>query len=107
MYLGFRSVIEAKFWGILDGVTLLLEWKYDSMIIQIDNTEIVVAIQNEAHNELDSTLIKRIHQNLSKVRHWGIQHIPKEHNGEPDGITRHVKDRRKVIQIFEVSPLGI
>ncbi|MBA0795281.1 hypothetical protein Gohar_006157 [Gossypium harknessii] len=70
------------------------------MIIQIDSMETVIAIQNEAHNELDSTLIRRIHQNLSRVRHWGIRHIPREDNRETDGIAKQFKERRKGLHVF-------
>ncbi|MBA0608343.1 hypothetical protein Godav_020574, partial [Gossypium davidsonii] len=68
-YLGFCFVMKVELWGILDGLVLLLEQKYDSEMVQTDSMEAALAIQNQAHNDLDSTLIKRIHQNLSRVRH--------------------------------------
>ncbi|MBA0700590.1 hypothetical protein Goari_022340, partial [Gossypium aridum] len=40
-------------------------FKYDSEMVQTDGMEAVLAIQNQAHNDLDSTLIRKIHQNLS------------------------------------------
>ncbi|MBA0721477.1 hypothetical protein Golax_009018 [Gossypium laxum] len=48
-------------WGILDGLTILLERSYDSVIIQSDSMETILAIQVQAGNDSDSTLIRRIH----------------------------------------------
>ncbi|MBA0819660.1 hypothetical protein Gohar_025554 [Gossypium harknessii] len=50
-YLGFCSVIEDELWGIMDGSSLLLERSYDNVIIQIDNIEVVLAIQDQACND--------------------------------------------------------
>ncbi|PPR98137.1 hypothetical protein GOBAR_AA22528 [Gossypium barbadense] len=44
MYLGFRSVMEAELWGILNGLTLLLEQNYDTVLIQTDSMEAILAI---------------------------------------------------------------
>ncbi|MBA0816811.1 hypothetical protein Gohar_001433 [Gossypium harknessii] len=77
------------------------------MMIQTDSIETVLANQNQACNDLDSTLIRRVYQNLSKTRHWGIRHIPREDNGEVDGITKRVQERREGLQVFEVSPTRI
>ncbi|MBA0739806.1 hypothetical protein Gogos_013041, partial [Gossypium gossypioides] len=64
-YLGFCPVIEVELWDILDGLTILLERNYDSVLIQIDSMEAILAIQNRAPNELVSTLVRRILQNLA------------------------------------------
>ncbi|MFQ6638289.1 hypothetical protein Gotur_015678 [Gossypium turneri] len=99
----FPAGMEDELWGILDGLALLLERKYDSVMIQTDSTEIVLAIQNQARNDLDKTLFRRIHQNLSRIKHWGIQHIRKEDNGETEEIAKLVQEMRKCFQVFEVS----
>ncbi|KAK5836320.1 hypothetical protein PVK06_012104 [Gossypium arboreum] len=60
-YLRFCSVIEVELWGIMDGSSFLLERSYKSVIIQIDNMEAVLANQDQACNDSDSTLVRRIH----------------------------------------------
>ncbi|MBA0634912.1 hypothetical protein Godav_025526, partial [Gossypium davidsonii] len=50
-YLEFCSVSEVELWGIMDGSLLLLERSYDNVIIQIDNMEVVLAIQDQACND--------------------------------------------------------
>ncbi|MBA0607562.1 hypothetical protein Godav_019841, partial [Gossypium davidsonii] len=84
-YLGFCFVMEAELWGILDRLTLILEWIYDFLIIQTDSVEAVQAIQEHARKDLELTLIRRIHQLLSRIGHWVIWHIPREDNGEANG----------------------
>ncbi|MBA0642555.1 hypothetical protein Goklo_026920, partial [Gossypium klotzschianum] len=69
-YLGFCFVMEAELWGILDRLTLILEWIYDFLIIQTDSVEAVQAIQEHARKDLELTLIRRIHQLLSRIGHW-------------------------------------
>ncbi|MBA0794099.1 hypothetical protein Gohar_018457, partial [Gossypium harknessii] len=104
-YLGFCPTIEVELWGIMDGLTLLLEQSYDSVIIQTDRMETFLAIQYQACNDLDSTLVKRIHQILSRIGHWVIQHILREDNGEGDGISQLVQEKREGFQVSEVSTL--
>ncbi|MBA0707309.1 hypothetical protein Golax_019360, partial [Gossypium laxum] len=63
--------------------------------------ETFLAIQYQACNDLDSTLVKRIHQILSRIGHWIIRHIPREDNGEVDGISKLVQEKREGIQVSE------
>ncbi|KAH1091287.1 hypothetical protein J1N35_018544 [Gossypium stocksii] len=105
-YLGFCSIIEADFWGIKDGLKLLLEWNYNNALIQTNSIEAINAIQDQVPNGSDSALVRRIHQLLSKIEHWIIRHIPREDNKKADGITKLVQERRKGLQAFEVSLLG-
>ncbi|MBA0760152.1 hypothetical protein Gotri_022918 [Gossypium trilobum] len=76
-YLGFCFVMEAELWGILDRLTLILEWSYDFLIIQTDSVEAVQAIQEHAQD-----------------------------NGETNGIAKLIQERREGLQVFEASPLG-
>ncbi|MBA0712745.1 hypothetical protein Golax_011823 [Gossypium laxum] len=68
--------------------------------------EAINAIQDQVPNGSDSVLVKRIHQLLSKIEHWIIQHIPREDNKEADEITKLVQERREGLQVFKASPLG-
>ncbi|MBA0692696.1 hypothetical protein Goari_010233, partial [Gossypium aridum] len=43
-YLGNCSVFYVEFWGILDGLTLLLDREYGSVLIQTNNLEVAKAI---------------------------------------------------------------
>ncbi|MBA0763072.1 hypothetical protein Gotri_012589 [Gossypium trilobum] len=51
-YLGFCSVTEAELWGIKNGLELLLEQNYDSILIQTDSTKEINAIQDQVPNVL-------------------------------------------------------
>ncbi|MBA0802945.1 hypothetical protein Gohar_013204, partial [Gossypium harknessii] len=48
----------------------------------------------EALEGSKSTLIRRIHQLLSKVHHWSIQHIPQDENKIAGGLIKMVRDKR-------------
>ncbi|MBA0735180.1 hypothetical protein Gogos_019048 [Gossypium gossypioides] len=63
--------------------------------------ETFLAIQYQACNDLDSTLVKRIHQLLSRIGHWVIRHISREDNGEADGISKLVQEKREGLQVSE------
>ncbi|MBA0799554.1 hypothetical protein Gohar_010064, partial [Gossypium harknessii] len=48
-----------------------------------------------------STLIRRIHQLLSKVFHWNIQHIPQNENKFADNLIKTARDKRKGLRLLE------
>ncbi|MBA0746026.1 hypothetical protein Gogos_008574 [Gossypium gossypioides] len=48
-------------WGILDGLSLLIERGYDKVLIQSDCFKVVIAIQANSLERYNSTLIRRIH----------------------------------------------
>ncbi|MBA0770922.1 hypothetical protein Gotri_019470, partial [Gossypium trilobum] len=62
-YLGCCTALDAELWGILD---------------------------EEPLGGPKSTLIRRIHQFLSKVHHWHIQHVPRDENKFVDGLAKMV-----------------
>lgn len=72
-YLGC-NVLEAELCGILDGLNLSLDQGFKYILIQTDSCKVVNAIQEAFVGDSKSTLIRRIHQLLSKVLHWSIQH---------------------------------
>ncbi|KAH1063484.1 hypothetical protein J1N35_028471 [Gossypium stocksii] len=72
-YLGC-SVLERELWGILDGLDMSLDQDFKYILIQTDSCEAFNAIQEAFVGDSKSTLIRIIHQLLSKVLHWSIQH---------------------------------
>ncbi|MBA0550508.1 hypothetical protein Golob_021449 [Gossypium lobatum] len=44
-YLGKCTVFEVELWGILDGILILLSKSFNKVTIQIDNLEVVRALQ--------------------------------------------------------------
>ncbi|MBA0863162.1 hypothetical protein Goshw_017492, partial [Gossypium schwendimanii] len=105
-HLRFCFVNEVELWGIKDGLELLPERNYDSVLIQTDSIEAINAIQGQAPNSSDLILVRRIYQLLSRIEHWIIRHIPREDNKEADGIAKLVQEKREGLQVFESSPLG-
>ncbi|MFQ6666038.1 hypothetical protein Gotur_032557 [Gossypium turneri] len=73
--LGKCLVFNAELWGVLDGLALIHERRYDGVLIQTDSLEVAKAIQDPSPSSSNSTLIRRIN-----VRLWAIQHFPREHN---------------------------
>lgn len=59
--LGFYFVMGVELWGILDGLTILLEQDYDNVLIQSDSMEAILAIQAQVGNNSYPTFIRRIH----------------------------------------------
>ncbi|KAG8496487.1 hypothetical protein CXB51_009190 [Gossypium anomalum] len=60
-YLGNYTMMEAKLWGILNGLKLILDRRFESILIQIDSLEAVNAIQEGVFSTSNSTLLRRIH----------------------------------------------
>ncbi|MBA0623375.1 hypothetical protein Godav_008846 [Gossypium davidsonii] len=56
-------------WDILDGLTLLHRQRYGKVVIRFDCLQAIKCIQNSALMDLNSGLIRCIHQNLSHVEH--------------------------------------
>ncbi|MBA0737068.1 hypothetical protein Gogos_010548, partial [Gossypium gossypioides] len=71
-FLGKRSVIVAKLWGILDGLLLLQKQGYNEVIIQSDNLEIIVSISDSNIEGPNATLIRRIQQILANEEKWSL-----------------------------------
>lgn len=67
-YLGNCTVTEVELWDILDRLTLILDRRFERILIQTDSLETANAIQEGAFRISNSTLLKRIHQILTKVK---------------------------------------
>ncbi|MBA0877744.1 hypothetical protein Goshw_010024, partial [Gossypium schwendimanii] len=76
-YLGCCTTLDAELWGILD---------------------------EEPLGGPKSTLIRRIHQFLSKVHHWHIQHVPRDENKFADGLAKMVRDKSPGVRILQNPP---
>ncbi|MBA0553396.1 hypothetical protein Golob_012582, partial [Gossypium lobatum] len=70
-YLGKCAVFEAKLWGILDGMLILLNKGYNRVMIHTDNLEVVQALQD---NLLESgiTVLKRVQRIMRTEKQWLI-----------------------------------
>ncbi|MBA0845216.1 hypothetical protein Goarm_022906 [Gossypium armourianum] len=77
-YLGSCTMTEVELWGILDGLKLILDKRFERVSIQTVNLEAVNAIQDGSSENSNSTLVRRIHLLLKMVKQWKIQHISRE-----------------------------
>ncbi|MBA0632964.1 hypothetical protein Godav_001624 [Gossypium davidsonii] len=66
-YLGTCSILVAELWAIFDGLTLILERGNDRVLINTDSIETALAIQDHYSRDSKSTLIRQIHQFLTKA----------------------------------------
>ncbi|MBA0688193.1 hypothetical protein Goari_005996 [Gossypium aridum] len=64
-FLGSYYVFEAELWGILDGLSTLIKWGYDNVIIQTNSLEAATIFQRRPTKRPNSALIKRIFQLLT------------------------------------------
>ncbi|MBA0764250.1 hypothetical protein Gotri_013614, partial [Gossypium trilobum] len=81
--------------GIKDGLKLLLERNFDSVLIQTNSMEAINAIQEQASSGSELALVRRIHQLLSIIEYWTTRHIPREYNKKANGIAKAVQERRE------------
>ncbi|MBA0609288.1 hypothetical protein Godav_021365, partial [Gossypium davidsonii] len=96
--LGNYTMTKAKLWGILDGLKLILDRRFERILSQIDSLEAVNAIQEGVFSTSNSTLLRRIHQRT-------IQHIPREENTLVDSIVKTIYDKEPGLGLFEGPPL--
>ncbi|KAG8474708.1 hypothetical protein CXB51_031207 [Gossypium anomalum] len=79
-FLGSCSVFEAKLWGILDGINLLIDCGLDNVMTHYNSIEV--------------------------TSHWNIYYIPREENQEADNLARMAHSGRQGLRIFEKPPCG-
>ncbi|KAG8485688.1 hypothetical protein CXB51_019010 [Gossypium anomalum] len=104
-YLGNCTVVEAEFWGILDGLNPLLDRNFEKVIIQTDSLEAATAIQEGFSGNSNSTLVRRIHSALTALKQWKIQHIPYSENLVADGLAKSVRSRSLGLRLIEDPPM--
>ncbi|KAH1089937.1 hypothetical protein J1N35_017194 [Gossypium stocksii] len=66
-YLGNCTVLEAKLWGILDGLNLIMDRRFEKVLILIDSTDAINAILEDSLGSSNSSLIRKIHLILRKM----------------------------------------
>ncbi|MBA0632684.1 hypothetical protein Godav_001378, partial [Gossypium davidsonii] len=67
-YLGNCIVLEVELWGILDGLNLTLDRCFKRILIQTDSIEAINAIMEDSSENSNSTIVKRIHHTLKRVK---------------------------------------
>ncbi|MBA0591402.1 hypothetical protein Gorai_020080 [Gossypium raimondii] len=77
-YLGVCSPFEAKVWGILDGIVILLNKGYRRTIIQTNNLEVAHALTNLGLEDPGITVLRKTQRIMKFEGQWRINHIPRE-----------------------------
>lgn len=67
-YLGICTMTKVELWDILDWLKVILDRRFERILIQTDSLEAAIAIQEGAFRISNSTLLRRIHQILTKVK---------------------------------------
>ncbi|MBA0587268.1 hypothetical protein Gorai_000400, partial [Gossypium raimondii] len=80
--------------GILDGLNLILDRRFERVLIQTDSIEAVNAIKDGSSGNFNSTLVRRIHHILEVVKQWKNQHIPQEENSIADSLVKTLCNKR-------------
>ncbi|MBA0557248.1 hypothetical protein Golob_014326 [Gossypium lobatum] len=101
-HLGNCSILDAELWGILDGLTLIHDRQYASVMIQTDNLEAVRIIQDSSLTSSNFVLIRRIHLLLVNAELWVIQHFPRDHNKVVDYLAKMTFGTNNGLKIFKV-----
>ncbi|XP_017604367.1 uncharacterized protein LOC108451147 [Gossypium arboreum] len=106
-YLGNCTMVEAELWGILDGLNLILDRRFERLLIQTDIIEVVNAIQESSSRNSNFAIFRRFHLILKMVKQWRIQHIPREENLVVDTLAKSVRSRRLGLRLVKDLPMRI
>ncbi|KAG8500610.1 hypothetical protein CXB51_004315 [Gossypium anomalum] len=93
-YLGNCTMLESELWRILDGLNLILDRRFENILIQTNSIEAINAIMEGTLVNSKSTIVKRIHQTLKRMKQWEVQHIPKGDNLIADSLAKIVCIRK-------------
>lgn len=105
--LGDCTMTEVELWGILDGLKLILDKRFERILIQTNSLETIIAIREGAFRISNTTLLRRIHQIPTKVKQWNIQHIHQEENIVADSLVNMICDKKPSLRLFEDPPLRV
>ncbi|MBA0702429.1 hypothetical protein Goari_022817 [Gossypium aridum] len=106
-FLGVCSPFEAKVWGILDGILILLNKGYKRVINLTDNLE-VVQILSDLHLKDSGIIVLRRTQCIMRAEGmWKIQHIPRNRNLVADRLAKLSLNWKSSLQIFNEAPKEI
>ncbi|MBA0624128.1 hypothetical protein Godav_009528, partial [Gossypium davidsonii] len=90
---------------IVDGLTLLYDCGFGSILIETDNLEAVKTLQERTTNGSNSVLIRRVHQLLLRFEQWNIRHIPRKDNQDVDRMVKLVYYKSYDLCLYETSSL--
>ncbi|KAK5802876.1 hypothetical protein PVK06_030504 [Gossypium arboreum] len=102
-----KQYVSTK-WGKTNdpqGLSQIVERGYDSVLIQSDCLEAVIAIQKGSSEGSNSALVRRIHQILLHFKQWDIKHISREENQEADHLIKLVQHRDYGLYLIVISLL--
>ncbi|KAG8480532.1 hypothetical protein CXB51_024586 [Gossypium anomalum] len=102
--LGRCSPLEAKLWGILDGILILLSKGYKIVRIQTDNFEVVKELAMEVSMDSGITVLKRVKRLLRSEGQWEIKYVTRECNLIADHLAKFSLSWKSPLQPFEVPP---
>ncbi|MBA0566520.1 hypothetical protein Golob_011330, partial [Gossypium lobatum] len=102
---GICSALEAELWVIFNGLTLILDWVHDKVLINTDSMETVHAIQDTSSRDSNSALIRQIQQLLTNANQWHTQHISREDHKIIDYLTKITCNNNNDIKLFD-QPLS-
>ncbi|MBA0639873.1 hypothetical protein Goklo_022872 [Gossypium klotzschianum] len=100
-YLGNCTVLEAKLWGILDGLNFILDRRFERVLIQTDSIKAVNTIQKCSSGNFNSALVTRIHHILAQMKQWKIHHISRKENFIVDSLANSIRSRRLGLRLVE------
>ncbi|XP_012487971.1 uncharacterized protein LOC105801183 [Gossypium raimondii] len=89
-YLGNCTILETELWGILDELNLILDRRFEKILIQTDSIEAINVILEDSSGNSNSALVRKIHIILRKMEQWKIQYIPREENLIADSLAKSV-----------------
>lgn len=102
-YLGNCTLFEMKFWGILDGLLILLNKWYKQATIQINNAGVVKALTDMEMKDSNITVILRKVQRIMCFKgQWRIKIVPRETNIIADCSAKVCLAWNSSLQMFDV-----
>ncbi|MBA0771301.1 hypothetical protein Gotri_019785, partial [Gossypium trilobum] len=106
-YLGNCTMLEAELWGILNGLNLILDRRFENTLIQTDCIEAINAIMEDSSGNSNSALVRRTHHTLKMFKQWKIQHIPREENLIADSLAKTIQTRRIGLRLHRLGSFNV
>ncbi|MBA0548816.1 hypothetical protein Golob_019888 [Gossypium lobatum] len=104
---GNCTILEAELWGILDGLNLILDRRFERVLIQTDSIEAINVILEDSSENSNFALVRKIHHILKRVEQWKIQYIPRKENLIADNLAKSVRTRRLGLRLFKDPRLRV
>ncbi|KAG8474496.1 hypothetical protein CXB51_031152 [Gossypium anomalum] len=106
-FLRLCTPFEAKVWGILDGILILLNKGYRRATILTDNFEVAQVLKNLNLEDFGITVLRKIQRIMKAEGTWRIKHISRSKNLVVNYLAKLSLSWKSSLQILNKAPKKI